>query len=126
MKGVPLRKQVKLFERIRRERVAALLEGGYIRSADELPADAIPAAMELQTPANTYSPQIFYVDRPFRCVGCGSQEDWTAEDQMYWHETLKGTIHTIPKRCRECRVIERRKKAADRDPINRRRGEEKG
>ena len=71
--------------------------------------------MELQAPANTYSPKVFYVDRPFRCVGCGKQQIWTAEDQMFWHETLKGTIYTTPKHCRTCRQHERRKHLAQRE-----------
>ena len=115
MKPTPLRKQVKLFARIRRERIAALLARGLIRRAEEVPVGAIPANVDLQASANTYCPKIFYLDRPFRCVGCGKQEIWTAEDQMYWHETMKGTIHTIPKRCRVCRKIAREKKAKHRE-----------
>lgn len=114
MKRVPLRKQIKLFERFRRQRIAQLLTEGYIRRENEVPGDAIPAAMKLQAPANTYSPKIYYVDRPFRCTDCGKQEVWAAEDQMHWSETLKGTIHTLPKRCRKCRTIEREKQAEHR------------
>ena len=114
MKRVPLRKQIKVFERFRRQRIAVLLAEGCIRSESDVPIDAIPADMKLQTPANTHSPKIYYADLPFRCVDCGKQEVWAAEDQMYWYETLKGAIHTMPKRCRKCRKVEREKKAEHR------------
>ena len=114
MKRVPLRKQVKLFERFRRQRIAALLAEGHIRSEGEVPDDAIPADMKLQAPANTYSPKTYYVDLPFRCFDCAKDEVWSAEDQMHWYETLKGTIHSGPKRCRACRKSERDRKAEHR------------
>jgi hypothetical protein len=115
MKTVPLRRQFKLYEKIRRDRIAVLIASGSIQKPEDVPSDAIPASMELQARHNSYSPKLFYVDQPFCCVDCKSDEVWTAEQQMRWHEVLKGTIYTIPKRCNKCRKLVAQKTAIQRE-----------
>ncbi|MEB3273959.1 MAG: zinc-ribbon domain containing protein [Prochlorothrix sp.] len=53
---------------------------------------------------NTYGrlPE-FYIDSPFICIDCGSQEVWTAKQQKWWYETAKGNINSKAVRCRMCR-----------------------
>ncbi|WP_144392101.1 zinc-ribbon domain-containing protein [Pleionea sediminis] len=54
---------------------------------------------------------LFYVDKPFVCIDCGSEELWTAKQQKWWYEIAKGHIDSIAVRCRPCRKIEQRRKA---------------
>ncbi len=49
----------------------------------------------------------YYVDRPFVCRDCGSQELWTAKQQKWWYEIAQGPIYSSAVRCRPCRIIER-------------------
>lgn len=49
-----------------------------------------------------------YLDRPFRCRDCGSQEVWTVAQQKWWYETAHGSLHTTAVRCRACRQERRR------------------
>lgn len=44
-----------------------------------------------------------YVDYPFICVSCGSEEVWTASRQKWWYEVAKGSLHSGAKLCRTCR-----------------------
>ncbi|REK12234.1 MAG: hypothetical protein DWQ37_12625 [Planctomycetota bacterium] len=68
-----------------------------------LPEGAIPADLSQQAPNNSYSPPLFYVDQPFTCVDCGSDEVWTAEQQKWYYEVAKGPIQAMAIRCRDCR-----------------------
>ncbi|PTT89930.1 hypothetical protein DBR42_06915 [Pelomonas sp. HMWF004] len=45
----------------------------------------------------------FYVDRPFRCRDCGSQEVWTAKQQKWWYETIGAKLDSRANRCLPCR-----------------------
>jgi hypothetical protein len=49
----------------------------------------------------------FYLDRPFVCCDCGSQELWTAKQQKWWYEIAQGSIYSSAIRCRPCRLTER-------------------
>lgn len=49
----------------------------------------------------------FYIDRPFVCRGCGSEEVWTAKQQKWWYEVAKGHIDSFAVRCRACRAVEK-------------------
>jgi Probable zinc-ribbon domain len=67
-----------------------------------------PAAdLARQAPNNSYSPPLYYVDRSFTCISCGSQEVWTAEQQQWYYEVAKGPIYAGAIRCRECRKAHR-------------------
>ena len=49
----------------------------------------------------------FYIDRPFVCRDCGSEEVWTAKQQKWWYEVAKGHIDSFAVRCRACRSVEK-------------------
>ncbi len=68
-----------------------------------MPEGAIPADLAQQVPNNSYSPPLYYVDYPFKCVDCGSEEVWTAEQQKWYYEVAKGPIQAGAIRCRACR-----------------------
>ena len=74
-----------------------------------IPVGAIAADLEKQAPNNSYSPPLFYIDRPFRCVDCGKEEVWTASQQKWYYEVAKGPIYAHAVRCRPCRQKHRRK-----------------
>ncbi|MCA9041034.1 MAG: zinc-ribbon domain-containing protein [Planctomycetaceae bacterium] len=79
--------------------------GGYT-----IPAGAILADHNEQAPNNSYSAPLFYEDREFKCRDCGSEEVWTAEQQKWYYEIVKGPIQAFAVRCRECRKKERERK----------------
>ncbi len=81
----------------------------YLRQAEiteqvpKLPR-RIPADRTQQVPNNSYSsPPTYYEDREFRCLDCGKQEVWTAEQQKWWYEIAKGSLYSVAVRCRDCR-----------------------
>ena len=45
----------------------------------------------------------YYLDIPFTCASCGSDENWTAAQQKWWYEVAKGSLHSSAKLCRACR-----------------------
>jgi hypothetical protein len=45
----------------------------------------------------------YYLEVPFTCTSCGSDEVWTAAQQKWWYEVAKGSIYSGPKHCRTCR-----------------------
>lgn len=97
----------------RRER-ALLLQGQL--TTRQLP-DRLPLGTVLADPAqlahnNTYALlPLFYIDRPFVCRDCGSQEIWTAKQQKWWYEIAKGHIDSVAVRCRPCRRQEQARQA---------------
>ncbi len=61
---------------------------------------------------NTYGAlPLFYVDMPFECSDCGSDELWTAKQQKWWYEVVKGGINSVAIRCRGCRKKEQLRKS---------------
>lgn len=54
----------------------------------------------------------YYVNEPFVCKDCGKPEVWTATQQKWWYEVVKGHADTRAVRCRPCRRKER-ERAAD-------------
>jgi hypothetical protein len=80
-----------------------------------LPEGAAPVDRSSLRPCNSYSPPDFiergyYLDYPFTCVGCGSEEVWTASQQKWWYEVAKGSLDSGANRCRACRRALRRDK----------------
>lgn len=80
--------------------------------ADALPRGAVRVDRAQLAPANSYGAPDFvtrgyYVDTPFRCVDCGTDEVWTAAQQQWWYEVAKGFIYSHAKRCRPCRQVRR-------------------
>jgi Probable zinc-ribbon domain len=56
----------------------------------------------------------FYVAVPFRCVGCGAAEIWTATQQKWWYEVAKGYVYSTAKFCRPCRCKEQERRGGAR------------
>jgi hypothetical protein len=66
-------------------------------------------------PCSSWTPSDFmirgyYLDVPYTCASCGSEEVWTAPQQKWWYETAKGSIYSVAKLCRTCRRDARRHK----------------
>ncbi len=53
----------------------------------------------------------FYIDQPFTCRDCGSEEIWTAKQQKWWYEVMLGNVNSFAVRCRSCRRKRRAEKA---------------
>jgi hypothetical protein len=49
----------------------------------------------------------YYVDQPFTCQACGVEQVWTAAQQKWWYEVVKGGVWTRARLCRPCRKAER-------------------
>ena len=72
----------------------------------------VPVDKDKLTLGNTYDiPPDYYRDIDFACVDCGSKETWTAEQQKWWYEEPGGYYFATAIRCRNCRKIERERKA---------------
>lgn len=85
-----------------------------------LPPRAVAADTNQQVPISPYgSKKPFYVDLPFKCEDCGSEEVWTAEQQKWYYEEAKGTLYATAKRCRNCRNQAREAKAIQRAKMKR-------
>ncbi|HKY10122.1 MAG TPA: zinc-ribbon domain containing protein [Candidatus Binatia bacterium] len=72
----------------------------------------IPVNDALLAPYNSYGAPDFvrrgyYLDIPFRCIGCGVDEVWTGAQQKWWYEIAKGFVYSTAIRCRACRRKER-------------------
>lgn len=75
-------------------------------------AGTAPCNPLLLAPSNSYGTPDFvsrgyYVDQAFTCIGCHSEEVWTATQQKWWYEVAKGNVESRAVRCRACRRIER-------------------
>jgi len=92
----------------RREREEFLKDKALV-NVDNLPG--------IYNPANypDFVDRGYYVDWPFSCQDCGVLQVWTATQQKWWYETAKGSLHTVPLRCRACRRKERARKDAARE-----------
>ncbi len=71
----------------------------------EFPNGAILADPEELKHNNTYGilPQ-YYVDKAFTCRDCGTEEIWTAKQQKWWYEVVKGHFCSTAVRCSRCRI----------------------
>jgi hypothetical protein len=76
---------------------------GRIVAGHEIPKGALPANPDKLARHNSYSPRLYYVDYPFTCRDCGSDEVWTATQQKWYYEVAKGSIYGRAVRCRTCR-----------------------
>jgi hypothetical protein len=77
-----------------------------------LPEGAVAGDPSQQDPR--YRPRQYYIDRPFKCVDCGSEEVWKTERQKWFYEVAKGSTYAEPKRCRKCRQNHRATKGKSR------------
>lgn len=101
----PKRSPVRSFER--EDRIRALIDARIIASADEIPADAIPARAEFiqrcRGSMSCYSRHPYFQAAEFVCTDCGERSTWSAEDQRHWYEQLRGSIYSTAARCQSCR-----------------------
>jgi len=80
------------------------------------PAGAVPVNSKALAPYNSYSwPEFvtlgYYVDKPFTCRDCGSEQVWRASQQKWWYEVAKGFVYSTAVLCRACRRKEQKRKA---------------
>jgi hypothetical protein len=78
------------------------------RAAAQAGASGVIMNAGALAPYNSYSdPDFvirgFYVDQPFRCLGCGKEQIWTGTQQKWWYEVAKGEVYSKAVFCRECR-----------------------
>lgn len=74
-----------------------------VSTGSEPSGERIPVNESLLAPNNSYGVPDFvtrgyYVDRPFRCVGCGKQEVWTATQQnggTRWRKGLSISLRFV-------------------------------
>ena len=79
--------------------------------AHKAPFGAVMADLSvLESNNNTYGPlPLFYVDRPFACRKCATEEVWTAKQQKWWYAVALGDMNTTAVHCRSCRMVERKR-----------------
>ena len=83
-----------------------------------MPEGAIAADTSKQVPNGSYDPPpLWYVDKDFVCVECGTEETWTAAQQKWYYEEAKGTLYATAKRCHDCRMKIREAKALQREQM---------
>lgn len=101
-------------------RIQKLLDRGWISSADQIPAEAIPVDPDRVNLGGSWHQPIFYEDISFRCRDCGVSGVWKAEKQRLYFELTGAPYYELPVRCRPCRIVEKARK----DDARRRAGHE--
>ncbi len=115
MKSGRQRRNEILEARRRRARIAKRASPAPWLEPDRVPAGAVPADQSKLLHDNTYGPRPrFYVDTPFTCIECGTEEVWSATDQKWWYEEAKGKIATRANRCSVCRRKRRFRRSQER------------
>ncbi|WP_337173599.1 zinc-ribbon domain containing protein [Paludisphaera sp.] len=104
-------------ERKRREAEDRERRGVSIEGAAPVDPSAIGPCNSYGPPA--FIPRGYYVDIPFTCAACGSEEVWTAERQKWWYEVARGSVFSRASRCRSCRREEREHRGKA-DPLHQR------
>ncbi|MBL9154261.1 MAG: zinc-ribbon domain containing protein [Verrucomicrobiales bacterium] len=102
------RRRILLKDRDRR--VHRLIEGGWIRSGDEIPESAIPFDPDRVQAGWRWNRKPYYEDVEFTCRDCGKEACMYAEDQAFYFETAEGYPDQNPVRCEACRRVERQRK----------------
>lgn len=83
-----------------------------------IPEGAIAADPSKQVPNGSYDPPpLWYVDKDFVCVDCGTEETWTAAQQKWYYEEAHGTLYATAKRCHDCRKKIREAKTLQREQM---------
>jgi hypothetical protein len=92
-------------------RIQKQIACGWVKSADEIPADAAPTDPD-QLPGSVFcSWPKYFQDKVFQCKDCHAMGVWMAEKQRIYFEMTKASPDEIPVRCRPCRIAERERKA---------------
>jgi hypothetical protein len=94
----------------RPRRIALLLGRGWIQSPTDIPDDMIPIDPDVSTKANLTWPEMAYADIEFECGSCKRLDNWWADQQQVYFETLKSSPYKEPRLCYDCRVDEVRRK----------------
>ena len=95
----------------RASRITRLIEEGYIKSASDIPEDAVPAMIANQKNQLLCTPHVegdfktYYRDKPFTCKKCGTDQIWKAEDQQWYYEIVKGFVRNEASLCAACRKV---------------------
>jgi hypothetical protein len=96
---------IRSFERALR--VQELIGAGVVQSAAEIPAEAIPASLEViaqwRSSVRLCGRAPYYLDIRFTCEDCGETSVWSAQDQRHWYEVAGGSPYSEPRRCADCR-----------------------
>ena len=111
-----LKRAARLAKASREMRINRLLWSGMIKSADEIPAGAIPALPSDQNKGSNwgeYRVRRWYQDNEFKCKDCGKEETWSAVEQLHYYEIAKGKAINEPTRCFECRIKHAARAKAD-------------
>jgi len=103
----------------RKQRKARDHDSPKRQSRPRPPRPPIPVNEDLLAPYNSYGAPDFvrrgyYLDRPFRCAACGSEQTWTGTQQKWWYEVAKGYPYSTAKLCRPCRRREQERRAESR------------
>jgi Probable zinc-ribbon domain len=69
----------------------------------EMPPGAIQADLTQHRAHGSYSPPMWYVDKHGRCLDCGCEFTFSAQEQKHWYEVLHIPIYAGPGHCRACR-----------------------
>jgi Probable zinc-ribbon domain len=87
-----------------------------VRPAKRASGRLVPVNEAALAPYSSYGAPDFvmrgyYLDRPFKCAGCGADEIWTGTQQKWWYEVAKGYVYSAAKLCRACRRREQARRA---------------
>ena len=67
----------------RTQRIARMLNDGVIASEGDLPAGAVLADVDRQKRTCSAPLRYYYLDHPFTCRRCQTEETWTARQQQW-------------------------------------------
>jgi hypothetical protein len=89
------------------------------RAAKGLHCRRVAADPKQQVPINSYSqsPPTYYEDIEFTCRDCKKIEVWTAHQQKWYYEVVKGSLFATAVRCHDCRKKVREQKAIQRQQM---------
>lgn len=105
--GKQRRIQIKAARRQKRLRRASPV---FAPAGPAVPVDYSKLMSNNSYVSSEFAERGYYVDRAFSCCDCGAEGVWTAEQQRWWYETLRGSQYAFAKRCRACRQRERQRK----------------
>jgi hypothetical protein len=86
------------------------------RQANRVAAGLVRVNVAALAPNNSYGAPRFvyrgyYLDQPFKCTNCGTDQVWSAWQQKWWYEVAKGYVYSFAKLCRPCRRREQARRA---------------
>ena len=104
-------KQRRLEIKAKRREKAEKVKNGKVKHYNYRPFLSVDADHDQLKHVSYYHDlPLFYVDKSFKCRGCASIEVWTAKQQKWWYEVVKGHIDSMAVYCRPCRIERRKEK----------------